>query len=277
MKAKPLKRLYKDNLKRDHVTGIIPRQLGNDERKDFSSDVDSKEVLERYNKDAETTSKKLSFTSSAGSRDCGVVASSDTSFAGTLKRSVESSLVDDALRKDESYDAGKHLYFTTMASKVGVVSNHRSMRASGFGPSFINNRTSGSYGITSYLEQKDVAMIQNLTPHFRKISKRCRTMNGLLQQLENLGHSPAEQVDGLNVELFDFQRQAVGWALERERGEGGIERFLWTRLPTKSSESVGGAKTKEVQLYYSPVLDLFRKDAPADVRGGLIAAQMGLG
>jgi hypothetical protein len=100
-------------------------------------------------------------------------------------------------------------------------------------------------------------------------------MNGLMQQLENLGHTPANHVDGLNVELFDFQREAVGWALEREQ-EGGVEKFLWTKLPEQSLEVTKG-RPKSVQLYYSPVLDLFRVDEPPDVRGGLIAAQMGLG
>ena len=102
-------------------------------------------------------------------------------------------------------------------------------------------------------------------------------MNGVMQQLENLGHAPAAHVEGLNVELFDYQRQAVGWALDRER-EGGLERFLWTKLPVECTEVIAGrGKTKPMQLYYSPVLDLFKKEAPDDVRGGLIAAQMGLG
>lgn len=101
-------------------------------------------------------------------------------------------------------------------------------------------------------------------------------MNGLLQQCENLGHSSLEHVDGLNVELFDFQKEAVRWALDREE-RGGVEKFLWTELPLENQLYITATQSESHKLYYSPVLDAFRKDKPADIRGGLIATQMGLG
>jgi len=178
----------------------------------------------------------LSFKASTESVSCGVVASNDISFEGTLRRITSASFVDDAPRPTSTY---------------------------------------------SYLDPGEWALIKNLKPHLQAVKSKCTTMNGILQQLENLGHAPAGNVNGLTVELFDFQRQAIGWALERER-QGGFERFLWTKLLFKSSVTVldtvsDTLKQKPLQLYYSPILDIFIKEAPADSRGDLIAAQMGMG
>jgi SNF2-related domain len=90
----------------------------------------------------------------------------------------------------------------------------------------------------------------------------------VLVRLENLGHASAEYVEGLNIELLDFQKETLQWALEREQVPGGIQSFLWPKLPS----CVG----KE-ELYYNPLLRKFRKDKPRLVRGGFIASQMGLG
>lgn len=273
MRAKPLsEEKKKDLLLRTH-TGLIPSRLTEAERRDLLDDVGNEEALAAYNTEVDAISKNLSFKASESSDNCGVIASSDTSFAGTLKRIASSCLVDDVISRSN------YLGRTSVATKLGIASCHRSMRPYSRGSEeYLRNVIlHETNGFTSYLDQKEHGLIDNLHQKFRKSSSRCSTMNGLLQQLENLGHAPAEQADGLNVELFDFQRQAVGWALERER-QGGIERFLWTKLPTECSEVLVGAnKMKPVQLYYSPILDLFSQEEPNDTRGGLIAAQMGLG
>jgi hypothetical protein len=87
--------------------------------------------------------------------------------------------------------------------------------------------------------------------------------------LENLGHESEDCVEGLKIELLDFQRQSLKWALEREKQIGGVQSFIWPKLPSRGEG--------QEDLYYNPILKQFRKDKPALVRGGFIAEQMGLG
>lgn len=256
---------------RRHETGLIPSRLSEDQQRDLLDSVEDAEAVKSYNDEAEEISKGLSFRGSSKSDDCGVVADDDISFRGTLQRIASARLVDNFNRmKDSGY---VNLSFTPLASTLGIASGHRSM---------LMNSSFGSpnptFGVNSYLDQKELGLWKNLWQQsFRKVHRRCETMNGLLQQLENLGHRAVDQVEGLNVNLFDFQKQAVGWALDREK-VGGAERFLWTKLPEESGiVQVNTKKTLPGQLYYSPVLDAFKTEAPKDIRGGLIAAQMGLG
>ncbi|KAG7344196.1 DNA/RNA helicase, superfamily II, SNF2 family protein [Nitzschia inconspicua] len=95
------------------------------------------------------------------------------------------------------------------------------------------------------------------------------TTRGIMSSLENLGHASELFVEGLNVELLDFQKQALKWALEREQISGGIQSFYWGMLPKREQ--------RQDDLYFSPILSQFRKDKPAIARGGILAAEMGLG
>jgi len=272
--AKPLKESEKKALLTGD-TGNFPVRLSEEERARLLKDFGEEDALKSYNEEAGAILKGLSFKSTARSDECGGVASDDVTFSGTLKRITSECIGDDILLRKKNRYSLAPLSMTTVAQKIGIVSSHRSMRAPD--AKTLDQSLNGTFGLSSYLDKKELGLIENLSPKLLKISTRCSTMNGVMQQLENLGHAPAEHVEGLNVELFDYQRQAVGWALDRER-EGGLERFLWTKLPVECTEVIAGrGKTKPMQLYYSPVLDLFKKEAPDDVRGGLIAAQMGLG
>jgi hypothetical protein len=77
------------------------------------------------------------------------------------------------------------------------------------------------------------------------------SMNGILEQLENLGHEGVPYIEGLNVKLLEFQRQALKWALEREAVAGGIQGYWWAKLPTS------GCPTQDI--YIHPILGAFRK------------------
>jgi len=96
-----------------------------------------------------------------------------------------------------------------------------------------------------------------------------RSLKGVMEHLENLHHAPIPFVEGLNIELLEFQRQSVQWALERETTPGGVQSFLWAKLPSVAEAGQ--------DLYYSPILERFRRDKPQLVRGGIIAEEMGLG
>ena len=84
--------------------------------------------------------------------------------------------------------------------------------------------------------------------------------------VNQLGHTEVAPFEGLNVDLLQFQRQSVQWALERETVQGGIESLLWPKLP-----AVADGK----DIYYNPILDEVRYDKPRLVRGGMIASEMG--
>jgi hypothetical protein len=87
--------------------------------------------------------------------------------------------------------------------------------------------------------------------------------------LENLGHESEDCVEGLKIDLLDFQRQSLKWALEREQTPGGVQSYFWPKLPQ--------AGEGQEDIFFNPILKCFRKDKPAVVRGGFIAEQMGLG
>ena len=67
-----------------------------------------------------------------------------------------------------------------------------------------------------------------------------------------------------------FQKQAVGWAIQRENLPGGIQSLLWTKLP------VTNGRTPD-DLWFNPILDCVSKTPPTCVRGGFICHEMGLG
>ena len=94
------------------------------------------------------------------------------------------------------------------------------------------------------------------------------SIKDLMVRVENLGHGSEDCVEGLKIELLEFQRQSLKWALECERTPNGVQSFFWSKIPTSDGQG---------DLYYHPILKSFRKDKPALVRGGFIAEQMGLG
>lgn len=239
------------------------------------------DMIKNYNDKATVVSDNLSFQSSAKADGFGGTVGSDRSFKGTLQRFAAENIFDDLVfgRKRYWSDRSDEVMFnrgeTPVAAEMAINSAHR-----GICKNFADGPTIfPTDGLTSYLDKDDKSLARTLTDKVCHFRRRCETMNGIMQELENLGHKPVEHVEGLNVDLFDFQREAVGWALEREHVEGGLESFLWTKLPGQFMESLSanGQKRKPVDLYYSPILDAFKKTKPADIRGGLIAAQMGLG
>jgi SWI/SNF-related matrix-associated actin-dependent regulator of chromatin subfamily A3 len=102
------------------------------------------------------------------------------------------------------------------------------------------------------------------------LASNTKSINALLVHLENLGHEEAPFVEGLNVELLPYQRQTLQWALDREQNPGGLQSFLWTKLPHVEDENVP-------DLYYNLLLQKITTEKPKLVRGGIIAEEMGLG
>ena len=97
-----------------------------------------------------------------------------------------------------------------------------------------------------------------------------RTLTGILTSLENLGHAKYPHVEGLTVELHDYQKQAVGFMLDREKKDN--RKLLWAQLPPCPGS--GGTKDK---LYFSPMLGCFSREPEAIGKGGFLCEEMGLG
>ena len=160
-------------------------------------------------------------------------------------------------------------------NSIGVTSHHRSMRkygvalvSSSSSPS--NHSSSARHDVSAYLRREDVPLaVENLRSASWSVLHNTKSMKAILDHCENLGHAEVPYFEGLTVELLQFQKQAVQWCLEREKIAGGIQ-SLWTpKLPHVADRDKG-------DLYYNPILETF-VDRPRLVRGGIIAAEMGLG
>ena len=87
-----------------------------------------------------------------------------------------------------------------------------------------------------------------------------------LCDLENLGYTSAPAVEGLTVELMDFQSQTLQWALDMERLEGRINRRLYAPLLNSDEQETG--------FWFSPYLNRFTSKLPGDVRGGFLCEEV---
>jgi hypothetical protein len=224
-----------------------------------------KEGFHRYNKEVDSSRAKLSLISSVGAscRLLGGVCSSDTTFSGVMRRYI-SEMLHDYIHAQESKDKDMLCWFALAA---GVAAHHRTLRA---------GDDSGDYEhrpatFETFLCDEDIPLAsENLPWECNVLANNTTSINSLLVHLENLGHEEAPVVEGLNVELLPFQRQTLQWALEREKNPGGLQSFLWAKLPHVADE-------KSPDLYYNPLLQSITTKKPKLVRGGIIAEEMGLG
>ena len=266
------------NKKKDNVirrcTGLRPRKLNPQkvvEMKKYLND----EALDMYKNEAEKIAESLTLISSANNNRTGGIADNDVSFRGVLRRYCRESMADDLNEIEESgqlNDTGIIFGSSQAGEAMGIISTHREMLGPESGRLPIERRLHRS--LFYYLQSKDLGVaIDFIHPILKKKSNDLGSINGIMAHLENLHHEPIDHIEGLNVDLFDFQREAVGWANNCERMEGGLQKFLWTKLPT-AMEHVTTEKTIPTDIYFSPILDCFKKGKPLDIRGGIIAEQM---
>lgn len=190
----------------------------NKHEKIFQSD-EYKEALEKFNEESKVERDKNSFMSSLDKDDCGGTCDNDASFSGTLRKYFRESIIHDVYQRGEA--RGRLLRSTAIGRAMGFSSCHRDIEVEsryGGTPNF--SHAHGNYlptdGFRSYVkEEEQEFLFLNLFDKMKERHSRLRSLDGILRQLENLGHAPADHTDGLNVELFDFQRQALKWAIER--------------------------------------------------------------
>jgi SNF2 family DNA or RNA helicase len=191
----------------------------------------------------EKAHEELSFDSSSGSEVLGGVSSNDSSFVGTLNR----------------------YFFETLAQEV--VAGPQNPLAS-------TDTDSLNHGISLRLrcllgDDEAGFHLKSLETKCLEISSSTTSIKGMLNHLENLGHDEISSVEGLNVNLLDFQRQTLKWALERENTAGGIQNLFWAKVPFMGGEAE--------EIYYSPILNCFSRNMPQVVRGGIINEDKALG
>ena len=219
-----------------------------------------KKFCNQYNGEVKLRCERLSLSSS-NLEFMGGTSGADTSLSGTFKRYFQERL---------SHPLGRFGWCDDETARLcGVISKHRVMRqyASNLNSSTLNDLSSAAY----VLDSNDYAMLTAISKDIYSLEQQLRSMNGILAHLENLGHEKVDFVEGLNVELLDFQRQTLKWAVERELVPGGIQSYFWPELPVSKRD--GG----DIVLYFNPILNRFRMEKPCLVRGGFIADEMGLG
>jgi SNF2-related domain len=153
----------------------------------------------------------------------------------------------------------------------GAVSHHRRMRRGGADllASYYPSQDT-SYDTPGILSAHEYGLAKGcLEDASTALMNEAKSLQGIMDHLENLGHASAPFVDGLTVDLLPFQSQALQWATERETTPGGLQSFWCTKLPSVAEPGK--------ELYFNPTIGKLSVEKPALVRGGIIAAQMGLG
>lgn len=214
-----------------------------------------KESLKAHYKMVKSSrSEHLSLTSGSGNKNVGGICLGGTDFRSMILRLFRE-IVADCVALQQS-NSKKPYYLTPFLSAALKIPSCHRMGDYGFADL-------ESLALEPFLGPKDSKLVgfSTQTAANEIVNNRVKSLNGLVDQLENLGHAPAPFVEGLTVELLPFQSQSLQWALERETTPGGVQSFFWTKLPN-------------TQVYYNPILGHLTKEKPKLVRGGIVAEQM---
>lgn len=205
-----------------------------------SSPEEIKVLIPNHNEEAERLRSSLALMSSTGNPDVGGFTDADISFRGTLEKYYRESF-------------GDHIGGGRFVD-LDKISDHK-------------NRWSSGGGLSWVVSYRDRAFAEKfLNKGVIDAQKNDRRTECVLANLENLGHASELTCEGLTVEMLEFQKQSLKWAMERETTPGGIQSYFWPKVPINGSE-----------LYFNPITQNFRTTKPREVRGGIIADEMGLG
>jgi hypothetical protein len=228
-----------------------------------------KKLIETVDTAVKEREESLALVTGQASSVLGGVCSNETDFTGSLKRYFREILAD-VVHEKSMFSGDGTLW---LEESLGVTSRHRNMRShyretEGNVDECRAQRNGLEYD--SYLSHRDYAVAQrSLVADAALVYTHTRSLNTLMDHMENLGHTSAPYVEGLAVELLPFQSQTVQWATEREQTPGGIQTFLSAKLPASACAGI--------DLYYNFVTGKISREKPHVVRGGIIAEQMGLG
>jgi hypothetical protein len=268
------------------ICGVLKAKIEKCYRSSTQAQDMEESAVKQFNADTKDFRAKLSLVSSSGSKSIGGTSTDDITLKGCLQRYAADTLAQNSfvaistlLQENPdsylSYDRrsgqlkGHSSYSDKywVEARAGVTSRHRSRirDTSDFDNIVLPHEPHGLSHLETFLSAQDAVLAaSNLHQGLLKIIMKTSSMNGMLEQLENIGHNSAEYVEGLNVELLGFQKQALQWALDRERIPDGIQSFWWAKLPGCDQD-----------IYFNPILQRFRRGKPKVVKGGFIAQEMG--
>lgn len=207
--------------------------------------------IAEHNRISDARSLQLSLTSSSGTEYVGGTTDNRTSLEGVLKRFHQESFNSTKIQGARISNKGD---WTRSLNHHYEIYNECNLNPEGMLLNF-RDRTFADH----FLQFPPKTAIAKLN-----------TNGGLMEHLENIGHEAELTCEGLTVELLDFQKQTLRWALERETIPGGVQALFWPQVPVQ----VDGNKRN---VYFCPISGQFRTDKPKLVRGGIIAEEMGLG
>jgi hypothetical protein len=221
-------------------------------------------TVDLYNEEIDENRRtRFSLTSGTGSSVLGGVCTNETDFEGTMRR----------FYREIAFECATEFNIdpvTWHSEATGVVSDHRRIMTSFDAEITKSVETmsidprAASYSLGTCFSKEDQAILHRTGNEAREPQNQTKSLKGLLDLVENRGHAEAPFVEGLNVELLPFQKQALQWALERETSPGGIQSYFWTKLPRM-------ANPNQV-CYYNPILGTFSDSKPSLVRGGIVSA-----
>lgn len=202
-----------------------------------------KESVDNHNKNVQAFRNQISLTSSTGYSGVGGKCNNDQSLKGVLKSFFQDTYK--GCKVSHNWSVQDFEWETVLKGDI--------------------MRHSPESSIEYLLNHRDCTMIHH---HIResKVSLDISKVNSVMDHIENLGHEGLPYVEGLNIELLDFQKQSLQWCLEREKVKGGIQTFFWPKLPQGEGFT---------NLYYNPILQRLSEVQPQLVRGGFIADEMG--
>jgi SWI/SNF-related matrix-associated actin-dependent regulator of chromatin subfamily A3 len=99
------------------------------------------------------------------------------------------------------------------------------------------------------------------------------------QSAECSGYREVADPPGLQLHLFPFQRQTLGWMIDQEAAD--LNRRFWEERAWPGEASANGngagAGAGGNPYYYFPAAGELRLEKPPRVSGGLLSSEMGLG
>jgi hypothetical protein len=118
--------------------------------------------------------------------------------------------------------------------------------------------------VSEDFEDMDISMLKKSC---QSIAESMTSSKGVMQHLENIGHSAAmPSINNTKKNLLPFQLETLKWAIERENMIGGVQSLLWTEISTADG-----------QLFFNPALGCFSRDAPSLFWGGVFNENENLG
>lgn len=208
--------------------------------------------IAEHNRISDARSLQLSLTSSSGTEYVGGTTDNRTCLEGVLKRYHQESF--NSTKIQGARISSKSDWYRSLNHHYEIVDNDYDCTPEAMVLNF-RDRTFADH----FLQFPPASAFAKLN-----------TIGGLMEHLENIGHEAELTCEGLTVELLDFQKQTLRWALERETIPGGVQALFWPQVPVQ----MDGNKRN---VYFCPISGQFRTDKPKLVRGGIIAEEMGLG